>query len=287
MALSKIEWTDFTFNSWIGCTKVSPGCDNCYAEKGSARLGAMHKLKLWEGDRYRTGTKYWAQPERWDRAAAKAGKRARVFCASFADVFEDRLELEQRRADLLRLITRTPNLDWLLLTKRPENMLRMTDAVWGNAGWPSNAWAGTTCENQEWANKRIPHLLKVPASVRFVSYEPALGPIDFTHIESSEYLSPSGEHHIDALRGVVNGGPWLLRSVNWVIVGGESGPGARPLDLQRARSTVEQCKAAGVACFVKQMGARPIDAGYALDYGRKGDDMSEWPEELQVREWPR
>jgi len=220
---SKIEWTDHTFNPWIGCTKVSPGCDHCYAEaRMDHRLGQVR----WgpHGERRRTGEAYWREPLKWNRRAADAGQRERVFCASLADVFDNQI-LSDWRADLWALIESTPNLDWLLLTKRPQNIAAMLPANWGD-GWP-NVWLGTTAENQTEADRRIPHLLARRATVRFVSAEPLLGPIDFTAI-----------------------GPRL----DWIIVGGESGPGARPMHPDWARSIRDQCAAAGVPFFFKQHG---------------------------------
>lgn len=283
-----IAWTDSTFNAWIGCSEVSPACDNCYARTGSARLGAQHGLKLWDGDRYFTNEKYWREPLRWNAKAAKGGRRHRVFCSSFSDVFDGHWQigkrtLDEKRAQLWKLIEQTPHLDWLLLTKRPENMLAMTRSAWPGA-WPRNVWAGTTCENQEWADVRIPLLMRVPSVVRFVSYEPALGPIDFEHVVNR--VPPAGiRFSYDAFRGA---GP-DLRGVNWVIVGGESGPKARPFDLGWARSTIAQCAKSGVACFVKQLGARPFlgKTPTLLEIrSRAGSDPAEWPEDLRVQQFP-
>lgn len=282
---SKIQWTDHTFNPWIGCTKVSPACDHCYAEAGSRRLGAQHGLKLWNGDRFFTGAAYWMQPARWDRAAARDGVRRRVFCASFADVFEDLRELVETRERLWEVIRATPHLDWLMLTKRPQNLALMVP--WDETPWP-NVWLGTTCEDQAHADLRIPELLKVPAAVRFVSYEPALGPVDFTRVRMA-----SGLVAIDVLRGL---GPSNIvprgrtGALDWIIVGGESGPGARIFDVAWARDTVAACRAAGVAVFVKQLGAVPRDVAAREDWemqDRKGGDWSEWPDGLRVREFPR
>lgn len=181
------------FNPWRGCTKVSRGCANCYAEAGSKRNPAV--LGVWgdAGTRVIASESYWRLPLKWDRQAAKAGERRRVFCASLADVFEDRPELVSPRQRLFRLIGDTPYLDWLLLTKRPENVLRMTHDEWcppvpghvsQNAGdghswkWPSNVWLGVSVEDQQRADERIPILLQTPAAVRFLSCEPLLGPLD-------------------------------------------------------------------------------------------------------------
>lgn len=174
-AETKIEWCDHTFNPWIGCTKVSPGCANCYAAVNTfTRAQRAHGRELWGPDaaRHVTSEAKWREPIRWDAAAKAAGIRRRVFCASMADVFEDRPDLAEPRARLAYVIGKTPNLDWLLLTKRPENIARLwiTDVV------PPNVWLGTTVEDQERADERIPHLLAVPAAVRFLSVEPLLSP---------------------------------------------------------------------------------------------------------------
>ena len=155
---SKIEWTDHTFNPWSGCVKVSPACQHCYA---AALPPAYRRNAVWGAhtDRMPASDSYWAQPLAWDRKARKEGVRRRVFCASTADVFEDRADLDPLRERLWDLIQKTPNLDWLLLTKRPEVMFKWSQSH----PWPVNAWAGTTVESQDWADRRIPWLLRVPA----------------------------------------------------------------------------------------------------------------------------
>jgi protein gp37 len=161
---SSIEWTHHTFNPWWGCTKVSPGCKQCYAETFSRRLGQ----NIWgiRADRRFFGDAHWRQPLKWNAEAAKAHVRRRVFCASMADVFENRAELASVRERLWQLILDTPSLDWLLLTKRPEHVKKFVP--WGDA-WPANVWAGVTAENQRWANKRIPLLIEIQAAVRLLS----------------------------------------------------------------------------------------------------------------------
>lgn len=224
MKNSKISWTRHTFSPWIFCTRVSPGCQHCYAETMMAdRFGKVE----WgpQGQRVRTSADYWRQPLKWNREAAAAGERHRVFCASLADVFEikadQKADLSNWLLDLCALIVATPHLDWLLLTKRPEN------AKWDWKTFPDNIWIGTSVENQEYADKRIPELLKIPAPVRFLSVEPMLGPVDLS--------------------------PWLDQ-IQWVIVGGESGPAARPMHPDWVRSVRDQCEAAGVPFFFKQWG---------------------------------
>lgn len=231
---SKIEWTDATFNPWIGCTKVSPACDFCYAEVSTpARTLRASGQETWGANapRKRTSDANWREPLKWNRKAAAEGRRMRVFCASLADVFDNQVP-DEWRADLFVLIRATPNLDWLLLTKRPQNIAKMLPPDWG-AGYP-NVWLGTTVENQTEADRRIPHLLNVPARVRFLSCEPLLGPVDLT----AHFLNPQG----------------FTDTPRWVIAGGESGPGARPTHPDWARSLRDQCAAAGVPFHFKQWG---------------------------------
>lgn len=249
---SKIEWTHHTFNPWWGCQRVSPGCEHCYAEALAKRTGRVK----WGPGQARVGAseKMWREPLKWGAAAQAAGERCRVFCASMADVFEDLPELVPLRARLFALVRETPALDWLLLTKRPENAHRL----WNQAQydsfngadslgqtWSPNVWLGTTVEDQRRAEERIPHLLDVPARVRFLSCEPLLGPIDLDKVVLNE--------------------PRVGR-VDWVICGGESGPGARPMHPDWARSLRDQCASAGVPFFFKQWGewAPAIDAPFEL-----------------------
>lgn len=256
---SKIAWTDHTFNPWVGCVKVSPGCANCYAEALNNRWGKGN----WGADapRSRTSAAYWKQPLAWNEAAKKAGVRARVFCASMADVGEDREDLVEARRDLSVLIERTPWLDWLLLTKRPENLTRLF-ARW-QSGWPSNVWVGTSVENQAQA-ERVSALLQVPAAVRFLSVEPLLEEVNICQgcpgCASDCWWKPE-----------VDGS-----GIHWLIVGGESGPKARPFNMEWARSLKKQAQDRGVAFFMKQLGGHPD----------KREDPAGWPEDLRVREFP-
>lgn len=288
---SKIEWTDHTFNPWRGCTKISAGCANCYAETLSKRNPAT--LGIWgdNGTRVVASESYWRQPLKWNRDAAAVGVRWKVFCASLADVFEDRPELEAPRLRLFELIAKTPNLDWLLLTKRPENVLRLWPAraldYWPD-GW-ANIWLGTTVENQEQADKRIPELLKIPARVRFLSCEPLLGAVDLR-------LGPYGREtrSIPAfgrtLRQYLVAGEWTqepprFRPIDWVIAGGESGPGARPSHPDWFRSLRDQCTAAGVAYFFKQWGEwGPDDFCYVTESGATPPRQWMYPDG-QVLNW--
>jgi protein gp37 len=221
---SEIAWTDHTFNPWWGCARVSPGCEHCYAETLAARFGT----KWGTGEERRLfGDKHWREPLAWNASAAKRGVRERVFCSSMADVFEDRRDLDAQRERLWELIAETPSLDWLLLTKRPQHIATMLPATLGRA----NVWLGVTAEDQRRANERIAEMLRHDAAQHFVSYEPALGPVDFTRLDfASPMRNPSPNDPIvrlDALRGLVTGmDEYTDRRVSWVIVGGESGPGA-------------------------------------------------------------
>lgn len=217
---TSISWTDHTFNPWWGCTKVSPACDHCYAESFSKRTG----FKIWGKDAKRRffGDEHWDEPVKWNLAAGKSHEIRRVFCASMADVMEDRADLTEERQRLYDLIERTPNLDWLLLTKRPQNFrrfLRMPVAV--------NIWAMTTVESPEYL-WRIDALKACGAAVLGLSIEPLLAPI------------PTLGEHLDGIA--------------WVIVGGESGPGARPMHPDWARSIRDQCLNLGIAFHFKQWG---------------------------------
>lgn len=222
---SKIEWTDHTFNPWIGCTNVSPGCDHCYAEAMAKRWG----LAKWGNHpRRRTSPQNWKQPLKWNADAKlfkrEYGHQPRVFCASLADVFDNQAPSEWRE-DLFALIRECQRLDWLLLTKRPQNIRRMLPNDWGD-GY-QNVWLGITAEDQIRFDQRWPHLQAIPAVIRFVSYEPAIGPL---RLPSDEPLP------------------------DWLISGGESGGGARTVDAQWVRSIIKQCRRRGVAPFHKQWG---------------------------------
>jgi protein gp37 len=253
-----IAWTDHTFNPWWGCTKVSPGCKNCYADTLSSRYG----FDIWGPDKPRRffSDQHWREPLKWEKRAAREGVRERVFCASMADVFEDNVDLLEHRARLFDLIEATPHLDWQLLTKRPENVARLVPREWNEGRWPGNVWIGASAEDQARLVQRMAHLARLPAPVRFLSCEPLLGPLDLLSV------------------GVLP---------DWVIVGGESGPGARPFNVAWARSLRSQAHGTGIAFFMKQFGARPVlEAHDARLNHRKGEDPSEWPLDLRVQEFP-
>ncbi|OXR48132.1 hypothetical protein PuT2_13995 [Pusillimonas sp. T2] len=263
---TKIEWCDHTFNPWIGCTKVGPGCDNCYAEADFDKR--RHVVSWGAGQpRKRTAASTWRNPLAWNRNHeqffAKHGRRQRVFCASLADVFDNAVD-PQWRADLFRLIEATPNLDWLLLTKRIGNVPNMLPLPFDFDRHFPNVWIGATVVSQQEADRDIPKLLQVPARVRFLSMEPLLGPVDvedFLYIEHPHcigfvpstrydhgYCDRCAGHESDPIHTSPKG------KVDWVIVGGESGPGARPMHPDWARSLRDQCQAAGVPFLFKQWG---------------------------------
>lgn len=250
---TRIEWADDTVNPWWGCTKASPACANCYAETLDARFKMGGETHWGPGaPRFIRVEKAIGELERIARRSDKEGRPRRVFIASMADVFEDRPDLVEPRKKLWdalrRLAGDEPRITPLLLTKRPDVM-----AAWAEEyGWPAGCWAGTTVEDQRRADERIPHLLRVPATVRFLSMEPLLGPVDLGLFAAED----SGEVEYD--RDGYPAGPIacprrdLLR---WVIAGGESGPQARPSHPEWFRSIREQCEAAGVAFHFKQWGA--------------------------------
>jgi protein gp37 len=308
MKNSHIEWTDHTFNPWIGCTKVSPGCAHCYAEARDQRFA---EGKHWgEGaPRQRTSESNWRQPLKWNREAARAEemdhgtgaslRRPRVFCASLADWLDDEVPIEWL-ADLLRLIQATPNLDWLLLTKRPENWAARFNEVrlllnsvpnsnpffFWLVGWidgtpPANVWVGTSVEDQARADDRIPKLLQIPACIRFLSCEPLLeriGLYEWLFDPTPETRTFEGRRQMKVVAKADSG-------LHWVIAGGESGANARPMHPKWARSLRDQCAAAGVPFFFKQWGEwQPYTMGTAYCVGfrqstviKNGEGATGWP----------
>ena len=225
--MSAISWTDHSFAPWFGCSKVSPGCDFCYAEDWTVRR--FHKAGWGTlAPRVRSAQSTWAKPRSWNRAALRHGAPLFVFCSELSDVFDNRAPAEWR-ADLWRLIRATPALVWLVLTKRPQNFRRMLPADWG-AGY-DNVWLGVTAENQREAARRLPLLCRTSAVRRFVSAEPLLEAVDLS--------------------------PWL-GAVSWVICGCESGPGKRPgqrpTDIGWVRALRDQCQATRSAFWLKQLG---------------------------------
>jgi protein gp37 len=318
-----IEWTDATWNPTRGCSRVSPGCASCYAERqayrfhghgqpyeGLVRLG-KHGPR-WTGA-MRLALSKLDEPTRWR-------KPRRVFVNSMSDLFHESLTHEQIAA-VFGVMAQCPQHVFQVLTKRSGRMRGWFEWVEGkqderpefspppdhivttcavNLGaqidqivrpWPlPNVWLGVSVENQEYADERIPDLLTTPAAVRFVSYEPAIGPVDFFAFLKTELRDQS-------LEGL---GTRDMPGLDWIICGGESGPGARPFNAAWARQTMAQCRDAGVACFVKQMGSNAFNSGASLlddedpdaidvvrlHTTRKGGTMDEWPEDLRVREFP-
>lgn len=227
---TKIEWCDHTFNPWIGCQHVSPGCDHCYAE---TMMDHRYGRVEWgpHGKRIRTSDANWRKPLQWAREAREAGVRARVFCASLADWLDNKAPYEWR-VDLAMLVEATPELDWLLLTKRIENF--EGHSPWLRDEVPANVWLGITCEDQAYYDRRWPILREIPARIHFISHEPALGCLERLAVD---------RHAIP----------------DWVICGGESGRGAREMDPNWARRTLAICSQYGTAFFMKQMtGKAPI-----------------------------
>lgn len=234
---TKIEWATHTFNPWSGCTKVSPGCDHCYAE--SMMDHRLRRVQWGSGKpRVRTSAANWRKPLAWNAAHAAFyaahGHRQRVFCASLADVFDNEVDPAWRE-DLFRLIEATPNLDWLLLTKRIGNVGNMLPVPFDFDRMYPNVWLGATITSQAVADRDIPKLLELDARVKFLSMEPLLGPVDFAKVP--------GFNRIGLYLG-----NW------WVIVGGESGAGARPMHPDWVRSIRDQCRNAGVPFLFKQHG---------------------------------
>jgi protein gp37 len=232
-----------TFNPWWGCLKVSEGCGGCYAKGIAVHYG----YPVWgpgqTTPRRFFGERHWQEPLGWNRRAERQGHRHSVFCGSMCDVYEENAALDSERLKLWDLIEKTPWLNWLLLTKRPENILAFSP--WSDR-WPDNVWVGTSVELQQRAEERIPRLLEVPAVVRFLSCEPLLGPLDLT--------------------------PWLAQ-LQWVISGGESGERARPMDLAWPCAIRDQCLAANVPYFFKQVGGRYHNSGGRLLDGRTWNEM--------------
>jgi protein gp37 len=268
---SAIEWTDHTFNPWEGCQKVGPGCDHCYAETRNARFGGGTAPNWGPGaPRRRTSSSNWRKPIAWQADAARFfaehGRRQRVFCASLADVFDNSVE-DMWRAELANLISDTPDLDWLLLTKRIGNASEMLQIAF-DGDTPANVWLGATIVNQTEADRDIPKLLATPAAVRFLSMEPLLGPVSLEEAWHGEDAL-SGECWGDCgwcakgypplhncASNLQSEAAWLKgrSGLDWVIVGGESGHNARPMHPDWARSLRDQCAAAGVPMLFKQWG---------------------------------
>lgn len=251
--VTRIGWCHHTFNGWVGCAPMSAGCRFCYANVQSQRWRPGNDEWRRNGTRRVTSEAIWRSPHKWNRDAEAAGERRRAFASSLADVFEDRRDLDAPRARLFNeIIPATPWLDWLLLTKRIDidhAGLIPTLVPWGD-DWPDNVWLGASVENQRFANERIPELDKIPAKIRFLSVEPLIGPVDLgigdPH-KGHESDSHNGwPHQSMCLREPDAGG------IDWVIVGGESGPKRRDLELSWLTCVVDEAQSAGLPVFVKQ-----------------------------------
>ncbi len=290
--MSRIEWTDVTWNPVRGCSRMSAGCVNCYAERIAVRFS--HKGAPYEGfadvprRHSQTGRATCGVRGHWtgrvELIAEKLDeplhwrKPRRVFVNSMSDLFHEALS-DDAIADVFTIMAAARQHTFQVLTKRPMRMLAWTHSAdkymrQGGILPAPNIWLGVSVEDQATADERIPLLLQTPAAVRFVSYEPALGPIILANYKD-----------------------WLRAGLDWLIVGGESGPGARPCDVAWVRHVVRQCREAGVPCFVKQLGARPVTDHRTRPPGEshhwtsvlgdpKGGDPAEWPEDLRVREFP-
>ena len=324
--MTAIEWTDATWNPVTGCTKVSPGCAHCYAETFAERFRGLPGHPFEQGFDLKLWPERLAKPFTWK-------KPRKVFVNSMSDLFHEAVPFEFIDR-VFAVMALTPQHTYQVLTKRPERMREYLTTIvvrdgfsygaqeriaaqiqaildenpveliafWG---WPlPNVWLGTSTENQYWADIRIPELLATPAAVRFLSCEPLLGPLDLRHVGKTDPTDTG----FDALYCDADWeGTLGDATIDWVIVGGESGPKARPFDLAWIRSIVAQCKAAGTACFVKQLGAKPytsdlgalaaplavrrsrLQADGSVHYNlrdRKGGNPDEWAEDLRVREWP-
>lgn len=341
---SSIEWTQATWNPLAGCTAKSSGCLNCYAAVMTNRLGAMGQSKYKGLTVLQNGKRMFNGTIRLNDDALSIPLRRKkpttYFVNSMSDLFwgdDDDLKTARRLGTenpqpvpfefidkVFAVMALCPKHTFQVLTKRPEraaqylNENRENHRYIGYSAntvppmpirWPlPNLWLGTSCENQKAADERIPHLLRCPAAVRFISAEPLLGPIDFNALPDTKG-DPSWD--VSCLHGVrecIFGDTVSRESINkvsWVIVGGESGPGSRPFYVDWARSIISQCKEAGVACFVKQLGGKPILADVSDPHGwpteggsvnwetgairlkdRKGGDMAEWAEPLRVRQMP-
>ena len=254
-AVTKIAWCDHTFNPWWGCTQVSPLCGHCYAMMLDLR---WFKRAHWGpgAPRREFGEAHWREPLNWNRSALNEGRRHRVFCASMADVFDN--EVDQAVRDRLwRMVRQTPNLDWILLTKRIGNAPDMLPRDWGE-GYP-NVWLLVSVD-QAGLGHDTPKLLAIPAVVHGVSIEPQLAPVRLAEFAGR---------------------------LQWVINGGESGAGARPFHLEWARSLVAECSNASTPIFMQKLGCNAFEGGKRLrlsDYA--GGDCDEWPIDLRIRQFP-
>lgn len=294
---SGIEWTEHTFNPWWGCTKVSAGCTNCYAETWAKRTGGPG---IWGADAGRRffKPKHFNDPTRWNRKAQQAGEYARVMCGSMCDIFEVHqdpevnAEMDKARAKVWDLIALTENLIWILVTKRPENAGKLTPVEWFY-GWPPNVWVMATMETQAMAEKRLPWLESIPAVVRAVSAEPLVGRLD-PRVLRCQRCSGSG---LVSVGQSLQDCPTCHHtgiSVNWIVAGGESGAKARPMDPDWLRDLRDFSLAYDIPYFFKQWGEwAPAPAGWTgrtFKQNTAGETMARVGKknsgkELDGREW--
>lgn len=267
---TKIRWATSTWNPWYGCKKVSQGCKHCYMFRDMKRYGRDPNKVL------RAQPATFNQPLKWAKNG-KVKKGSQIFTCSWSDWFIE--DADPWRDEAWKIVRDTP-FTYMILTKRPERIADHLPDDWGLRGYP-NVWLGVSAEDQENADKRIPILMNTPAAVRFVSAEPLLGPIDFRHIVYARSVMGDNEFVLDAFswQTLTNYDVDVdMQRIDWVITGGESGPGCRPAQMDWFRQIRDNCTETAVAFFHKQMGGtRKIDGewgGYLLD----GHEWSEFPE---------
>ena len=254
MMATKIDWAEESWNPVTGCTPISPGCANCYAKRMARRLRAMGQRNYQRGFKPSIHSHAVDIPRKWK-------KPRRIFVCSMGDLFHDVIPSEFVRS-VVCTATVCIQHTFLFLTKRPENLWTKLNYNGAQMVFMDNMWVGTSCENQEWADKRIPELLKIPAAVRWLSLEPLLGQIDISLWLGSDNVSAPYERD---------------EGVGWVVVGCESGPKRRPCKLEWVKFIVDQCKSAGVPVFVKQLEIN----------GKVEHDIAKFPKELQYREYSK
>jgi len=260
-ATTKISWCDATFNPWVGCSRVSPGCQNCYAENLMDKR--YHKVK-WGPGQPRQLTKTWKDPIKWNKQAEDEGVRKKVFCASLADWLDPEVP-EHWLIDLMGLIQMCPHLDWLMLTKRPERAFE-GPTKWFTGLCLPNVWFGVSVESRKYYDLRVEQMRSIPAAVHWVSYEPALGAL------SDLCDNPTGAFFPD-----------------WLVIGGESSQEmpARPFEISWAVRVINLCRKYTISPFMKQVGSNATYRGEPYrTKDRAGADPAEWPESIRVREFP-
>ncbi len=304
MINTAIGWTNNSLNAWWGCVEVSPGCDNCYARVFSKRVGrdvwGIHARRFFTKGSFR-------QALAWNAKAKAAGARIRVFVQSMSDLFEvlpqgheDAEEMDRRRKEFFEeIIPACDFIDFQLLTKRVGNVAKLVPASWLSGGWPANAWMGISVVNQIEADRDIPKLLALPAPTRFLSCEPLIAEVDLRPFlfESCDgcdgaggfdSADPQDYEECKRCEGSGVNEEFPLGELHWVIIGGESGAGARSMVLGWAKNIVRQCQAAGAAVFMKQLGGKPTNReGEPHQVSNShGTDLADFPEVLRVQQFP-